>query len=236
MAKKHFSKTEWKTALNALARDWEAEWEPQNVGETTLSEGFRRKMKEVLRTDPSSGKVLHTRGQRRWAAALLILLLLLAASLLFVDRTAHAKMADWFRNQIDKTFQFHFTVDARDGKLPKYRLGWWPEGGVIDEDAERPEVNAYSFAVLYEEPEGYVGFDYGKYYDGTAFEITPLGSDIRNDTIVIRGKTVDRYIIGDEEECDYVYMDDENMLYFCLISSFPDEVNRKIIEEIVLLP
>ena len=235
MAKKHFSKAEWKKALSALARDWETEWEAQNAGKTTFSESFRQKMKEVLRTAPSSGKAPHARGQLRWAAALLMLLLL-AASLLFVDRTAYARMADWFRNRSKDVFEYRFAGDARDGKLPKFRLSWWPEGGVIDEDAESPEVDSYSFAVLYEEPEGYVTFDYGKYYWGFGFNIDPLQSKIQEDMIWIRGKLVDRYIIGDEEECHYVYMDDENMLYFLFSSTFPDEVNRKIIEEIVLLP
>ena len=214
-------------ASKLLAEQWLAESEAGAVcPEPALS--FRQRMTELLYHNKER---LRKRSRRlRYAAIIAAMLVIVLFSWLALDKTARARVAEWFQSIIENSIFYRFEGDARDGAFPLYRLGWMPEGGTLAWEEEDLQAESYSICISYLEKT--ISFDYGKYYDGTALAVSDLGAGMQHFQFTVGKQLIDAYYREESDDYDYVWMDEENMLYFSLYSSFDNEINRKIIEQL----
>lgn len=111
------------------AADQEAQTPPET--ETPLSEGHRRRMREMLR-DPLLWFRLRNpypwRTVARRAAVVLLMLSLSAAMVLAVSPKARADIVRWTMEQDGRRVEFRYHGDGPAQALPQYRIVALPEG------------------------------------------------------------------------------------------------------------
>lgn len=111
------------------AADQEAQTPPET--ETPLSEGHRRRMREILR-DPLLWFRLRNpypwRTVARRAAVVLLMLSLSAAMVLAVSPKARADIIRWTMQQDGRRVEFRYHGDGPAQALPQYRIAALPEG------------------------------------------------------------------------------------------------------------
>ena len=111
------------------AADQEAQTPPET--ETPLSEGHRRRMREMLR-DPLLWFRLRNpypwRTVARRAAVVLLMLSLSAAMVLAVSPKARADIIRWTMQQDGRRVEFRYHGDGPAQALPQYRIAALPEG------------------------------------------------------------------------------------------------------------
>lgn len=119
------------------AADQEAQT-PQET-EVPLSEGHRRRMREMLR-DPLLWFRLRNpypwRAVARRAAVVLLMLSLSAAMVLAVSPKARADIVRWTMEQNGRRVEFRYHGDGPAQALPQYRIAALPEGYTETERAE----------------------------------------------------------------------------------------------------
>ena len=119
------------------AADQEAQT-PQET-EVPLSEGHRRRMREMLR-DPLLWFRLRNpypwRTVARRAAVVLLMLSLSAAMVLAVSPKARADIVRWTMEQNGRRVEFRYHGDGPAQALPQYRIAALPEGYTETERAE----------------------------------------------------------------------------------------------------
>lgn len=111
------------------AADQEAQTPPET--EVPLSEGHRRRMREMLR-DPLLWFRLRNpypwRTVARRAAVVLLMLSLSAAMVLAVSPKARADIVRWTMEQNGRRVEFRYHGDGPAQALPQYRIAALPEG------------------------------------------------------------------------------------------------------------
>ena len=119
------------------AADQEAQTPPET--EVPLSEGHRRRMREMLR-DPLLWFRLRNpypwRTVARRAAVVLLMLSLSAAMVLAVSPKARADIIRWTMEQNGRRVEFRYHGDGPTQALPQYRIAALPEGYTETERAE----------------------------------------------------------------------------------------------------
>lgn len=117
------------------AADQEAQTPPET--ETPLSEGHRRRMREMLR-DPLLWFRLRNpypwRTVARRAAVVLLMLSLSAAMVLAVSPKARADIIRWTMQQDGRRVEFRYHGDGPAQALPQYRIAA-PAGGLYGNGA-----------------------------------------------------------------------------------------------------
>ena len=209
------------------------EEEEANTEPVELSPEFRARMEELLKNHKKE-KVKTYRSHRRiWTTVAMIIIALF--TWLAVDVKARASIAEWFESVIEGVFHFSFSGSAVDGTMPSYRLGWIPEGGWVKEETENPG-RYYTIAVFYgsqEEPDNVISLSYGRFDEGTVFNIDPLEQEMTQKTITVKGLEIKEYYIDYYNEYNYVWMNEEEHLYFLIWSNFDHDTNIRIIKDIL---
>ena len=133
------------------AADQEAQTPPET--ETPLSEGHRRRMREMLR-DPLLWFRLRNpypwRTVARRAAVVLLMLSLSAAMVRAVSPKARADIIRWTMEQDGRRVEFRYHGDGPVQALPQYRIAALPEGYT---ETERIAYDSFG-SVRYENAEG----------------------------------------------------------------------------------
>ena len=209
------------------------EEEEANTEPVELSPEFRARMEELLKNHKKE-KVKTYRSRRRiWTTVAMIIIALF--TWLAVDVKARASIAEWFESVIEGVFHFSFSGSAVDGTMPSYRLGWIPEGGWVKEEIEKPGRH-YTIAVFYgsqEEPDNVISLSYGRFDEGTVFNIDPLEQEMTQKTITVKGLEIKEYYSDFYKDYSYVWMNEEEHLYFLIWSNFDHDTNIRIIKDIL---
>lgn len=164
------------------AADQEAQTPPET--EVPLSEGHRRRMREMLR-DPLLWFRLRNpypwRTVARRAAVVLLMLSLSAAMVLAVSPKARADIIRWTMEQNGRRVEFRYHGDGPAQALPQYRIAALPEGYT---EAERVEAD-WNVRVTYERTgKQWIRFSYLYMQDGTASSMDITESDTVKDVTV----------------------------------------------------
>ena len=164
------------------AADQEAQTPPET--ETPLSEGHRRRMREMLR-DPLLWFRLRNpypwRTVARRAAVVLLMLSLSAAMVLAVSPKARADIVRWTMQQDGRRVEFRYHGDGPAQALPQYRITALPEGYT---ETERAEAD-WNVQVTYEcTGKQWIRFSYLYMQDGTASSMDITESDTVKDVTV----------------------------------------------------
>lgn len=164
------------------AADQEAQTPPET--EVPLSEGHRRRMREMLR-DPLLWFRLRNpypwRTVARRAAVVLLMLSLSAAMVLAVSPKARADIVRWTMEQNGRRVEFRYHGDGPAQALPQYRIAALPEGYT---EAERVEAD-WNVRVTYEcTGKQWIRFSYLYMQDGTASSMDITESDTVKDVTV----------------------------------------------------
>lgn len=164
------------------AADQEAQTPPET--EVPLSEGHRRRMREMLR-DPLLWFRLRNpypwRTVARRAAVVLLMLSLSAAMVLAVSPKARADIVRWTMEQNGRRVEFRYHGDGPAQALPQYRIAALPEGYT---ETERVEAD-WNVRVTYEcTGKQWIRFSYLYMQDGTASSMGIAESDTVKDVTV----------------------------------------------------
>lgn len=164
------------------AADQEAQTPPET--EVPLSEGHRRRMREMLR-DPLLWFRLRNpypwRTVARRAAVVLLMLSLSAAMVLAVSPKARADIVRWTMEQNGRRVEFRYHGDGPAQALPQYRIAALPEGYT---ETERVEAD-WNVRVTYEcTGKQWIRFSYLYMQDGTASSMDITESDTVKDVTV----------------------------------------------------
>lgn len=164
------------------AADQEAQTPPET--EVPLSEGHRRRMREMLR-DPLLWFRLRNpypwRTVARRAAVVLLMLSLSAAMVLAVSPKARADIVRWTMQQNGRRVEFRYHGDGPAQALPQYRIAALPEGYT---ETERAEAD-WNVRVTYEcTGKQWIRFSYLYMQDGTASSVGIAESDTVKDITV----------------------------------------------------
>lgn len=164
------------------AADQEAQTPPET--EVPLSEGHRRRMREMLR-DPLLWFRLRNpypwRTVARRAAVVLLMLSLSAAMVLAVSPKARADIIRWTMEQNGRRVEFRYHGDGPAQALPQYRIAALPEGYT---ETERVEAD-WNVRVTYEcTGKQWIRFSYLYMQDGTASSMDITESDTVKDVTV----------------------------------------------------
>lgn len=213
--------------------------EEANLEPHEFSPEFEAKMQALLRGDKTQEnkeqetkgrKVKSLRSHRRfWVTAAMIVIALF--TWLAFDAKARAAVADWFESVIEGVFHYGFNGSAVGEEFPTYRLGWYPEGGWVEEEKEVPE-RRYDIFINYEGKDA-VTFSYAKFDGGSAFNIDPLGHEMTKTIINVNGQEIEEYYTPYTDDYNYVWMNEEENLYFIIWSTFDHDSNIKIIEDVL---
>ena len=209
------------------------EEEEANTDQVELSPEFRARMEGLLQ-DHKTEKVKKIRRRRRLLTAAAMIIIALFTWLTF-DVKARAAVAEWFESVIENVFHYSFSGSVVEDALPTYRLGWLPEGGWIKEEQEESGRH-YHISVLYgprEKPENAVTLSYGRFDEGTAFNIDSQGQEVTKETITVRGQEIEEFYTEYYKDYSYVWMNEEEHLYFLIWSNYDHDTNLLIIEDVL---
>lgn len=207
--------------------------ESANTVPMDLSPAFQNRMEGLLQDRKVKEFKTYRSHRRIWTTVAMIIIALF--TWLAVDVKARASIAEWFESVIEGVFHFSFSGSAVDGTMPSYRLGWIPEGGWVKEEIENPGRH-YTIAVFYgsqEEPDNVISLSYGRFDEGTVFNIDPLEQEMTQKTITVKGLEIKEYYIDYYNEYNYVWMNEEEHLYFLIWSNFDHDTNIRIIKDIL---
>lgn len=109
---------------------------------------------------------------------------------------------------------------------------WLPEGEELvrwEEGGSRE--GWYSLSILFQDDHK-LNIRCGKYKAPVSYKPESLGSSLNLEQMEEGEKTVDVYRRGSQDDYQYVWMDEEEKLYFLIWSTFDAETNRKIIHQL----
>ncbi len=182
-----------------------------------LSDVFYQKMERMIECQEKKARRKKTR--RFVAAAAGIILVLFGV----VNPQTISKAGQWLIRWYHDHTSFQFVEDAGHIEVPRYELGYVPEG-------YRLELDDYSSPggyMLYYNKEGkYLDFSYGVVDSG--LEIDNENKDFLKIT-GSRGEIIYYLRARDpEEESSMVWLSEDGMLKFSLMGNFPEEEMLKI--------
>lgn len=214
------------------AADQEAQTPPET--ETPLSEGHRRRMREMLR-DPLLWFRLRNpypwRTVARRAAVVLLMLSLSAAMVLAVSPKARADIIRWTMQQDGRRVEFRYHGDGPAQALPQYRIAALPEGYT---ETERIAYDSFG-SVRYENAEGNaIELDYMYMQDGVSSGYTLADGDVKRE-VSIAGMPGMLLISTEEGRLSYItWMDAAQNISFQIIADADESVIITMAESVSL--
>lgn len=214
------------------AADQEAQTPPET--ETPLSEGHRRRMREMLR-DPLLWFRLRNpypwRTVARRAAVVLLMLSLSAAMVLAVSPKARADIIRWTMEQDGRRVEFRYHGDGPAQALPQYRIAALPEGYT---ETERIAYDSFG-SVRYENAEGNaIELDYMYMQDGVSSGYTLADGDVKRE-VSISGMPGMLLISTEEGRLSYItWMDAAQNISFQIIADADESVIITMAESVFL--
>lgn len=214
------------------AADQEAQTPPEM--ETPLSEGHRRRMREMLR-DPLLWFRLRNpypwRTVARRAAVVLLMLSLSAAMVLAVSPKARADIIRWTMEQNGRRVEFRYHGDGPAQALPQYRIAALPEGYT---EAERIAYDSFG-SVRYENAEGNViELDYTYMQDGVSSGYTLDDGDVKRE-VSIAGMPGMLFISTEEGHLSYItWMDAAQNISFQIFANADESIIITMAESVSL--
>lgn len=214
------------------AADQEAQTPPEM--ETPLSEGHRRRMREMLR-DPLLWFRLRNpypwRTVARRAAVVLLMLSLSAAMVLAVSPKARADIIRWTMEQNGRRVEFRYHGDGPAQALPQYRIAALPEGYT---EAERIAYDSFD-SVRYENAEGNViELDYTYMQDGVSSGYTLDDGDVKRE-VSIAGMPGMLFISTEEGHLSYItWMDAAQNISFQIFANADESIIITMAESVSL--
>lgn len=211
----------------SLVHEYELSLIPDNNelrGRYQLSESFYEKMEQMI--EEQEKKARRKKVRRFVAAAAAVVLVLLGVT----NPQTISKAAQWLIRWYHDHTSFQFVEDAGNIEVPRYELGYVPEG-------YRLELDDYSSPggyILYYNDEGqYLDFSYGAIDDG--LEVDNENKDFLTVT-GSRGEII--YYLrarNPEDESYMVWISGDGRLKFDIMGSFSQEELLKIQKEIHLV-
>lgn len=214
------------------AADQEAQTPPET--ETPLSEGHRRRMREMLR-DPLLWFRLRNpypwRTVARRAAVVLLMLSLSAAMVLAVSPKARADIIRWTMEQDGRRVEFRYHGDGPAQALPQYRIAALPEGYT---ETERVEAD-WNVRVTYEcTGKQWIRFSYLYMQDGTASSVGIAESDTVKD-ITVSGMSGKLILTQSPESANVIiWFDTAQNLMFSIHANVDESVIITMAESVSL--
>lgn len=193
------------------------------------SPAFRRKLRSLRRQ--AEHPWLHAAAQR--AAALLLVCLLTGGTFLSVDAQARDALQGWLRTVVENSTFYRFTGEENQGDFPVCRLGWIPEGVVLERETDQPDRGVYR--AYYVDPETGYGFVF--YYQWMA---DGLAAGLSTENMIyqrtaVNGMPADYYESTLEGDSDLLmWFDEEHHLVFSINSRLDPEIIFQIAEGAVL--
>lgn len=214
------------------AADQEAQTPPET--EVPLSEGHRRRMREMLR-DPLLWFRLRNpypwRTVARRAAVVLLMLSLSAAMVLAVSPKARADIIRWTMEQDGRRVEFRYHGDGPAQALPQYRIAALPEGYT---ETERAEAD-WDVQVAYEcTGKQWIRFSYLYMQDGTASSVGITESDTVKD-ITVSGMSGKLILTQSPESANVIiWFDTAQNLMFSIYANVDESVIITMAESVSL--
>lgn len=214
------------------AADQEAQTPPET--EVPLSEGHRRRMREMLR-DPLLWFRLRNpypwRTVARRAAVVLLMLSLSAAMVLAVSPKARADIVRWTMEQDGRRVEFRYHGDGPAQALPQYRITALPEGYT---ETERVEAD-WNVRVTYEcTGKQWIRFSYLYMQDGTASSMGIAESDTVKD-ITVSGMSGKLILTQSPESANVIiWFDTAQNLMFSIHANVDESVIITMAESVSL--
>lgn len=214
------------------AADQEAQTPPET--EVPLSEGHRRRMREMLR-DPLLWFRLRNpypwRTVARRAAVVLLMLSLSAAMVLAVSPKARADIVRWTMEQNGRRVEFRYHGDGPAQALPQYRIAALPEGYT---ETERVEAD-WNVRVTYEcTGKQWIRFSYLYMQDGTASSMGIAESDTVKD-ITVSGMSGKLILTQSPESANVIiWFDTAQNLMFSIHANVDESVIITMAESVSL--
>lgn len=214
------------------AADQEAQTPPET--EVPLSEGHRRRMREMLR-DPLLWFRLRNpypwRTVARRAAVVLLMLSLSAAMVLAVSPKARADIVRWTMEQNGRRVEFRYHGDGPAQALPQYRITALPEGYT---ETERVEAD-WNVRVTYEcTGKQWIRFSYLYMQDGTASSMGIAESDTVKD-ITVSGMSGKLILTQSPESANaIIWFDTAQNLMFSIHANVDESVIITMAESVSL--
>lgn len=214
------------------AADQEAQTPPET--EVPLSEGHRRRIREMLR-DPLLWFRLRNpypwRTVARRAAVVLLMLSLSAAMVLAVSPKARADIVRWTMEQNGRRVEFRYHGDGPAQALPQYRITALPEGYT---ETERVEAD-WNVRVTYEcTGKQWIRFSYLYMQDGTASSMGIAESDTVKD-ITVSGMSGKLILTQSPESANVIiWFDTAQNLMFSIHANVDESVIITMAESVSL--
>lgn len=214
------------------AADQEAQTPPET--EVPLSEGHRRRMREMLR-DPLLWFRLRNpypwRTVARRAAVVLLMLSLSAAMVLAVSPKARADIVRWTMEQDGRRVEFRYHGDGPAQALPQYRIAALPEGYT---ETEREETD-WDVQVTYEcTGKQWIRFSYLYMQDGVASSVGITESDTVKD-ITVSGMSGKLILTQSPESANaIIWFDTAQNLMFSIHANVDESVIITMAESVSL--
>lgn len=214
------------------AADQEAQTPPET--EVPLSEGHRRRMREMLR-DPLLWFRLRNpypwRTVARRAAVVLLMPSLSAAMVLAVSPKARADIIRWTMEQNGRRVEFRYHGDGPAQALPQYRIAALPEGYT---ETERVEAD-WNVRVTYEcTGKQWIRFSYLYMQDGTASSMGIAESDTVKD-ITVSGMSGKLILTQSPESANVIiWFDTAQNLMFSIHANVDESVIITMAESVSL--
>lgn len=214
------------------AADQEVQTPPET--EVPLSEGHRRRMREMLR-DPLLWFRLRNpypwRTVARRAAVVLLMLSLSAAMVLAVSPKARADIVRWTMEQNGRRVEFRYHGDGPAQALPQYRITALPEGYT---ETERVEAD-WNVRVTYEcTGKQWIRFSYLYMQDGTASSMGIAESDTVKD-ITVSGMSGKLILTQSPESANVIiWFDTAQNLMFSIHANVDESVIITMAESVSL--
>lgn len=193
------------------------------------SQAFRRKLRSLRRR--AEHPYAHAARQR--AAVFLLVLLLSGGAFLSVDAQARDALQVWLRTIVENSVFYRFTGDENQGDFPVCRLGWIPEGVVLERETDQPDKGVYrAYYVNSETGYGFV-FYYQWMSDGLAAGLST--ENMIYQRTVVNGMPADYYESTLEGDSNLLmWFDEEHHLAFSINSCLDQETIFQIAGGVVL--
>lgn len=193
------------------------------------SQAFRRKLRSLRRR--AEHPYAHAARQR--AAVFLLVLLLSGGAFLSVDAQARDALQVWLRTIVENSVFYRFTGEENQGDFPVCRLGWIPEGVVLERETDQPDKGVYrAYYVNSETGYGFV-FYYQWMSDGLAAGLST--ENMIYQRTVVNGMPADYYESTLEGDSNLLmWFDEEHHLAFSINSCLDQETIFQIAGGVVL--
>ena len=174
-----------------------------------FSRRFERRMAALLRRQRRSPRQRRARTFARRAAAVVLILLLSLATFLAVDTEARAAVLQWFRETFSHAVIYHFPEHEAPAPVPRYTLGWVPEGFSLEDEYHDDTLGIYLF--VYHEMSSSRGFSFECSYmfDGTHIDLVNIDDSSKIEVVRINGMDGEYCPANDPSDYNYLIWFDE---------------------------